>query len=80
MTLACLLERDRLSVRELIVDGTYTLAGEWFEIEPLSFRVHGRVDGAESNAFERAAREALERCAESHWLLAGEVELRAKLL
>jgi lipoyl-dependent peroxiredoxin len=80
MTLARLLERDRLSVRELIVDGTYTFAGEWFEIEAVSFRVQGRVDGAESNAFERAAREALERCAESHWLRPGEVELRAKLL
>jgi hypothetical protein len=40
-----------------------------------------RVDGAESDAFERTAREALELCGELHGLPAGEnVELRAKLL
>ena len=46
----------------------------------MSFRVKGRVDGAESNVLERAAKQALERCAESHWLHGENVELRAKLL
>jgi len=40
----------------------------------------GRIDGADSTVFERAARETLERCAESHWLHREKVELRAKLL
>jgi organic hydroperoxide reductase OsmC/OhrA len=81
MTLARLLERDQLPPRELIVDGAYTFAAEWFEIKAVSFRVQGRVDSAESDAFERVAREALERCGDLLGLPAGEnVELRAKLL
>lgn len=81
MYLARILEREELRAQELIIEGSYAFAGDWFEIEAVSLTVLARVDGAGDDALERKAREAVERCGESLGLPAGDaVELRTKLL
>jgi hypothetical protein len=81
MILARILEDDGTPALELTVDAAYRYTGDWWEIGGVSFVVKGRIDGAASEPFERATRDALRRCGDSLGLPAGDsVEPRTALL
>jgi uncharacterized OsmC-like protein len=65
MMLALILERRGIEARELTVEGTYTFHSPFYEVTDRSFTVRGWVRGSSPDGFEEAARDALERSAES---------------
>jgi lipoyl-dependent peroxiredoxin len=81
VVLARILERNGTQARELTVDGAYTFEGEWYAVTDRSFEVRARVEGSSADAFEQAAHEALEQCAESLGLAgADDVQVTTELL
>ncbi len=81
LVLARILERNGTQARELTVDGTYTFEGDWYSVTDRSLEVRGRVEGSSPDAFEQAAHDALEQCADSLGLAgADRVRLTTKLL
>src|SRR5436305_73707 len=63
--LAQILVGQGTPAHELVVNTTYTFVGEWFEAVELQLYIEGRVGGTDPEHFERAAREAVDRCAAS---------------
>ena len=60
---------------------TLRYGGEWFEAAELMLDIEGRVRGTDASRFERAALEAVDRCAASFGTPASpKVTLTARLL
>ncbi len=64
MSLSLLLTRDGTPPESLDVKAKCSLAesGEWYRVEAMDLEVRGSVPDLDADAFEKAAREADERC------------------
>jgi osmotically inducible protein OsmC len=71
--LARLLEQAGTPARELVATAGYRLGGTWFEIDGVDITVSGRVPDIEPAAFEEAVQSAVDRCASSLRLTAGDI-------
>jgi hypothetical protein len=71
--LARLLERAGTPAHELVATVGYRLCGTWFEIDGIEITVGGRVPDIGPVAFEEAVQSAVDRCASSLRLTAGDV-------
>ena len=71
--LARLLEQAGTPARELVATVGYRLGGTWFEIDAVEITVGGRVPDIEPAAFEDAVHSAVDRCASSLRLTAGNI-------
>ena len=71
--LSRLLERDGTPASELVTTVGYSLVGTWFEIDAIDITVEGRVPHIDRSAFGLAVQNAVDRCASSLGLPAGDV-------
>jgi organic hydroperoxide reductase OsmC/OhrA len=78
--LARMLEESGAAARELVVETTYQLEGDWYEVSRIDFDVRARLSGGAYPPLDRLAGAALDRCAQSLGLVRDRTAVRAALL
>ena len=73
--LARLLEDSCAPARELVIETTYELRGDWYEVDRIAFEQARLSDGADP-PLDQLASAALDRCAQSLGLVRDKIALR----
>jgi organic hydroperoxide reductase OsmC/OhrA len=74
--LARLLEDSGAPARELVIETTYELGGDWYEVDRIAFDVQARLSDGADPSLDQLAATALDRCAQSLGLLRDKTALR----
>jgi organic hydroperoxide reductase OsmC/OhrA len=75
--LARMLETAGTAARELVIETTSELRGDWYEVGRIEFNVHTRLDGEPDHPLDQLANAALDRCAQSLGLARDKIAVRA---
>jgi organic hydroperoxide reductase OsmC/OhrA len=78
--LARMLEDAGAAARELVVETTYDLEGDWYEVSRIEFNVRARLIGESAPSLDQLANAALDRCAQSLGLVRDRASVRTALL
>lgn len=78
--LARMLEDSGAAARELVVETTYDLEGDWYEVSRIDFDVSVRLSGGGDHPLDQLANAALDRCAQSLGLVRDRTRVRAAVL
>lgn len=74
--LARMLEDSGAGARELVIETTYELCGEWYEVDRIAFEVQARLSDGADPPLEQLASAALDRCAQSLGLVRDKTSVR----
>jgi organic hydroperoxide reductase OsmC/OhrA len=74
--LARMLEDSGAPARELVIETTYELRGDWYEVERIHFNVHARLSHGADPPLDQLASAALDRCAQSLGLVRDKITAR----
>ena len=77
--LARLLEDSCAPARELVIETTYELRGDWYEVDRIAFDVQARLSDGADPPLDQLASAALDRCAQSLGLVRDKIALRVSL-
>ena len=75
--LARMLEDSGAGARELVVETTYELRGDWYEVGRIEFNVQARLSGEPDPTLDQLANAALDRCSRSLGLGRDKIAVRA---
>jgi organic hydroperoxide reductase OsmC/OhrA len=74
--LARALEESGAPARELVIETTYQLRGEWYEVDRIEFNVQARLSDGANPPLDQLAGAALDRCAQSLGLVRDKTAVR----
>ena len=74
--LARMLEDSGAAARELVIETTYELLGDWYEVDRIAFDVQARLSDGADPPLDQLASAALDRCAQSLGLIRDKIALR----
>jgi organic hydroperoxide reductase OsmC/OhrA len=77
--LARMLEDSGAAARELVIETTYDLRGDWYDVGRIEFNVQARLRGGDP-PLNQLASAALDRCAQSLGLVRDRTAVRARLI
>jgi organic hydroperoxide reductase OsmC/OhrA len=81
VVLARMLEDRGAAAREIVVETTYELEGDWYEVSRIDFDVRARLMNREGDSFlDELAGAALDRCAQSLGLIRDRTTVRVSAL
>jgi hypothetical protein len=75
--LARMLEDSGAPARELVVETSYELRGDWYEVGRVEFNVQARLSAGTDPPLDRLAGAALDRCSQSLGLVRDKIVVRA---
>jgi organic hydroperoxide reductase OsmC/OhrA len=79
--LSRMLEDRGAAAREIVVETTYELEGDWYEVSRIDFDVRARLmNGGEDSFLDELAGLALDRCAQSLGLIRDRTTVRVSAL